>query len=192
MALDVVGQRWTLLLIRELLPGPRRFTDLRLPGLTPNVLSDRLKHLNEVGLIEQQDLPPPAARTVWALTDRGRQLEPAILALGAFGASYLQQPEGLTLSPRWLMVSLQRRYQGGVPAGVVHLTLGDSPYSVTVTPDSLTVRDGHTGDPTVTVAGPMLDLAGVLARGQALPDSVTVSGDSAYLMRWLATLIPVR
>ncbi len=192
MALDLVGQRWMLLLIRELLPGPRRFTDLRLPGLTANVLSDRLRHLNEAGLIEQQDLPPPAARTVWALTARGRELEPAILALGAFGASYLQKPGTLTLSPRWLMVSLQRRYQGCVPAGRVHLTLGDGPYTATVTPDSLTVRDGHIGDATVALAGPFIAMAGVLARGQAIGSDVSVAGDTTYLDLWLTALTPIR
>jgi DNA-binding HxlR family transcriptional regulator len=191
MALDLVGQRWTLLLIRELLPGPRRFTDLRLPGLTPNVLSDRLKHLSEAGLIEQQQLPPPAARTVWALTAQGRTLEPAVLALGAFGAAYLQQPDGLTLSPRWMMVSLQRRYAGGVTAGVIHLMIGDGPYTINVTPDSLTVRDGHIGDATATLAGPMMSMAGVLARGKAVDSTLNVSGDAQYLEHWLTTITPV-
>ncbi|MFT6146798.1 MAG: DNA-binding HxlR family transcriptional regulator [Myxococcota bacterium] len=192
MALDVVGQRWTLLLIRELLPGPRRFTDLRLPGLTPNVLSDRLTHLSDAGLIERFELPPPAARSVWALTARGRELEPAILALGAFGAAYLQQPSGLTLSHRWMMVSLQRRYPGGAPEGVVHLTLGDTPYTVTIDPVSAVVRDGHLGTATASLTGPVMDMAGVLARGQPIGAGTQVNGDGGYLQHWLSVLTRVR
>jgi DNA-binding HxlR family transcriptional regulator len=90
-ALEVVGERWSLLIVRELLLGPKRYTDLRqaLPRMWTNLLADRLRHLERAGVIEQVDLPPPAARTVYQLTERGRGLEPVVLGLGRWGIPLL-------------------------------------------------------------------------------------------------------
>src|SRR6187455_2871344 len=87
-ALDLIGERWALLVVRELLLGPRRFTDLRagLPAASPNVLSQRLDELEEVGVLEKRTLPPPAGSTVYELTAWGRELEPVILALARWGS----------------------------------------------------------------------------------------------------------
>lgn len=89
-ALDLVGERWTLLIVRDLLFGPLRFTDLRdgLPGLAPNLLSDRLRWLGQEGVVERVELPPPAARTVYALTDAGRDLGPVVHTLAQFGMAH--------------------------------------------------------------------------------------------------------
>src|SRR5437764_3058381 len=83
-ALDLVGERWALLVVRELLLGPKRFTDLRvgLPHLGPDVLSQRLRELEQAGIVRRRTLAPPAASKVYELTPRGRALEPVILALG--------------------------------------------------------------------------------------------------------------
>src|SRR5512132_2738011 len=88
-ALDVVGERWALLVVRELLLGPKRFTDLRagLPGLSPDVLSQRLRELEQAGLVRRRKLAPPAGSRVYELTERGVALEPVVLALGRWGAS---------------------------------------------------------------------------------------------------------
>ena len=93
-ALDVVGDRWTLLILRELTMGDRRFTDLRaaLPGIAPNLLADRLRQLQADELVEQRELPPPAARTVYAATDAGREVVPVLRALARFGADRLGPP----------------------------------------------------------------------------------------------------
>lgn len=90
--LDVLGDRWTLLVIRELSLGAQRFTDLRanLPGIPPNVLSQRLKKLAEHGLVTTRELPPPAARTVYELTPRGRETQPILRALVRFGITDLE------------------------------------------------------------------------------------------------------
>jgi DNA-binding HxlR family transcriptional regulator len=90
-ALDVVGERWTLLIIRELLPGPRRFKDLieGLPGVSTNLLSERLKALEQDGLLCRRILPPPAGSAVYELTAAGQALEPAVLALGQWGSRRL-------------------------------------------------------------------------------------------------------
>lgn len=111
-ALDLVGERWTLLLVRELLLGPRRYSDLRehLPGITTNLLATRLAHLQDAGLVEKVALPAPARGAAYALTELGASLEPAVLALGAFGAQLLDRPRrGDRLDVGWLMVSLKRR-----------------------------------------------------------------------------------
>ena len=93
-ALDVLGDRWTLLIMRELTMGERRFTDLRaaLPGIAPNLLADRLRQLQADELVEQRELPPPAARTVYAATDAGREVVPVLRSLARFGAGRLDPP----------------------------------------------------------------------------------------------------
>src|SRR5262245_52408233 len=85
-AMDLVGERWAMLVIRELLFGPKRFTDLRrsLPAASPNALADRLRELSEIGVVRRRRLLPPAASWVYELTDWGRELEPIVVALGAW------------------------------------------------------------------------------------------------------------
>src|SRR5256885_13468027 len=82
-ALDLVGDRWALLVVRELVFGPKRFTDLRggLPGIGPNVLSQRLKELEEEGVVRRRVLPPPAGSTVYELTEWGAELEEVLVRL---------------------------------------------------------------------------------------------------------------
>ena len=86
--LDLLGERWALLVVRELLLGPKRFTDLRegLPNVSPNVLSQRLKELEHAGVLQRRVLPPPAASTVYELTDWGRELDAVVVQLGRWGA----------------------------------------------------------------------------------------------------------
>src|SRR5437667_12278728 len=86
-ALDVVGERWALLVVRELLLGPKRFTDLRagLPHVGPDMLSQRLRELEQAGVLRRGKLPPPASARVYELTERGYELEPVVLALGQIG-----------------------------------------------------------------------------------------------------------
>jgi DNA-binding HxlR family transcriptional regulator len=94
-ALDLIGGRWTLLIVRELLTGPKRFTDLEqgLPGIPTNVLSTRMRELEEKGLVERQLLPRPASGVAYALTDYGRDLEDPLMRLGLWGARSLPRPE---------------------------------------------------------------------------------------------------
>ena len=96
-ALDVVGDRWTLLIIRELIQqGPCRYTDLRngLPGIATNLLADRLRELEEAGLVQREEAAPPIAATLFSLTATGAELEPALRALGEWGLRYMTQPRG--------------------------------------------------------------------------------------------------
>jgi DNA-binding HxlR family transcriptional regulator len=93
-ALDLVGERWTLLIVRDLMTGPKRYTDLRhgLPGLATDLLTERLRRLEEAGAVRRRELAPPAATTVYELTERGRELEPAVYFLARFGFSLLGEP----------------------------------------------------------------------------------------------------
>ena len=93
-ALDVVGERWALLVVRELLLGPKRFTDLRdgLPNASPNVLAQRLRDLEDGAIVQRRKLPPPAGSSVYELTDWGRELKPVIISLGTWAIR----------SPPWL------------------------------------------------------------------------------------------
>ncbi len=90
-ALDIIGERWTLLIVRELVAGPRRFTDLMegLPGISTNLLTDRLKGLEQRGILRRRTLPPPAASTVYELTPLGEGLEKSLLELGRWGSQFV-------------------------------------------------------------------------------------------------------
>jgi DNA-binding HxlR family transcriptional regulator len=94
-ALDLVGSRWTLLIVRELLTGPKRFTDLEqgLPGIPTNILSARLRELEDAHLVERRLLPRPASGVVYDLTDYGRELQEPILSLGHWGARSMGAPK---------------------------------------------------------------------------------------------------
>ena len=91
--LDLVGERWTLLIVRDLIAGPKRYTDLSrgLPGLATDLLTERLRRLEEAGALGRRELPPPAAATVYELTERGHELLPAVLALARFGVGLLAE-----------------------------------------------------------------------------------------------------
>lgn len=138
-ALDVVGERWTLLIVRDLMFGPLRFTDLRrgLPGLAPNLLSERLRMLTDHGLIEQVELPAPAARTVYVLTSHGRELSPVVHALARFGLSRWPDPERRPPTPRLMrgaVLSLMTPELLDSPGWVGRIELPDTSIGITVAP----------------------------------------------------------
>ena len=108
-ALDLVGERWALLVIRELLLGPKRFTDLRtgLPGVSANILAQRLRELEESGVILRRQLEPPAGSWVYELTDRGRGLEHVILDLGRWGLQSTSLSRDAPIGVDSVMLSLR-------------------------------------------------------------------------------------
>lgn len=113
-ALDVLGERWTLLLIRELLTGPKRYNDLldALPGIGTNLLADRLKNLTNDGLITQSKLPPPAAASVYELTEAGERLEPVLLELVRWGMRYQRKAKkSATYRATWTAVAMRAFFQ---------------------------------------------------------------------------------
>jgi DNA-binding HxlR family transcriptional regulator len=116
-ALDVVGERWTLLIVRNLLLGPRRYTDLKseLPGITTNLLAKRLKEMTVAGLIQHETLPAPLRAEVYSLTEAGLALEPVLMALGRWGGRLMDRPHrNDTMVVGSLLLSLKNHYHGGL------------------------------------------------------------------------------
>ncbi len=141
-ALDLLGERWTLLVVRDLLLGPRRFSDLQhgLPGIAPAMLSKRLEHLVQQGLVHQEEV---AGGQAYILTPQGRAAEGVVLALGAYGAQFMQEPTpDEALDPRWAVVSLKRRYKGSKRAGVVAMGFDEQWFTARIGGPSLDVFHG--------------------------------------------------
>lgn len=156
-ALDVVGDRWTLLVVRELRPGPRRFTDLveGLPGISRKLLTERLRDLERDGVITRRDLPPPAARQVYELTDDGRALAHAVGPLIAWGARRIgERAPGEFFSPRWPAVAMVALADRDAATGVnetYQYVVGDVAFYLVVDNGSIELSDGRADDPAVVV-----------------------------------------
>jgi DNA-binding HxlR family transcriptional regulator/putative sterol carrier protein len=156
-ALDVAGDRWTLLIVRELVPGPRRFTDLLegLPGVSRNLLTERLRGLERDGIVARKELPAPAARLVYELTPDGRDLADAIVPLIRWGAGHLgDRKEGESFRPRWSAVGMAGLADREAAKGVsetYQYVVGDAAFYFTVEDGSIEVHDGHAGEPAVVV-----------------------------------------
>ena len=193
-ALDVAGDRWTLLIVRELAPGPRRFTDLvdGLPGIPRKLLTDRLRALERDGIIARQELPPPAARQVYALTDDGPDLAVAIAPLIAWGARRIgDRKPGESFRARWPAVAMaglaDREAAKGVSESYQYL-VGDSAFHFTVDDGSIQLRDGRAQDPAVTLTTDdetWADIASgkITASSAAGRGALTVAGDRHAVRR---------
>ena len=144
LGLDVLGDRWTLLICRELFLGDQRFTDLRnaLPGLAPNLLTERLRSLQSGGLVESIELPPPAARTVYRLTAAGREVGPVLRAMSRFGAQYLDSDAPPTFTARRAANTLLNAWRRASDTTMrVRLELGDRGVDLDVVDLLVTPRD---------------------------------------------------
>ncbi len=154
--LDVAGDRWTLLIVRELAPGPRRFTDLidGLPGISRKLLTERLRALEGDGIIARRQLPPPAARRVYDLTDDGRDLAAAMAPLMAWGARRIgERTPGETFRARWPAVAMAGLADREAAKGVsetYQFLIGDSDFHFKVDDGSIELHDGRAEDPAVT------------------------------------------
>lgn len=134
-ALDVVGDRWTLLIVRELLAGPRRYTDLHadLPGVSTDVLASRLKDMERDGLTTRRRLPPPGAAYVYELTARGRQLLPVLQALGEWGAPELTERRATdAVRAHWFALPLLRGLESVSGGGFVEVRLEEGEFHLYV------------------------------------------------------------
>jgi DNA-binding HxlR family transcriptional regulator len=134
-SLDVVGERWTLLIVRELLTGPCRYTDLHadLPGVSTDILAARLKAMESDGLVTRRRLPPPGAATVYELTSRGRALVPALTALAEWGTAELEDPRPTdALRAHWFALPVMRRLTelAAPHHGVVNVRIGEGGFHV--------------------------------------------------------------
>jgi DNA-binding HxlR family transcriptional regulator len=146
-ALDVVGERWSLLVLRELLFGPKRFTDLRagMPGASPNVLAQRLRELEQAGIVRRRKLAPPAGTAVYELTERGRELEPAVTQLARWGSSTPPMRD-VELSVDALMLALKTTFDPTQARGLratIALRLGEERFRLHVAGGRIDVARGE-------------------------------------------------
>jgi DNA-binding HxlR family transcriptional regulator len=174
-ALDVIGERWALLVVRDLLLGPKRFSDLRagMPRVSPDVLSQRLRELEGAGVVRRRQMPPPAASQVYELTDRGHELEGVVLCLGRWG-SRTPIPDGdPPLSPDSAMLALKTLFD---PAAARDLTatyelrFGDQVFHARVENGTLTIGRGDAERPDATIDTEPGTLAAVLWHGRETGD----------------------
>lgn len=198
-ALDVVGERWTLLLVRELLTGPKRFKDLLdgLSGIGTNLLTARLKDLEDNGVLRRTTLPPPAGSRVYELTDLGRSLEPVVMALSRWGLKLLDAPRREEESrPAWAMVALQSSLNMESAPGhkeTYEFRVDGELFHVQVEGDEAEVRQGFAADPDLIISGDTETLLNVAAGRFTLAEAVesgaiSAEGDSGSLARCLSML----
>jgi DNA-binding HxlR family transcriptional regulator len=176
-ALDRVGERWTLLVVRELLLGPKRFTDLRagIPNASPNVLSQRLRALEEDGVVRRRRLGPPAGARVYELTDWGLELEPVITQLGRWGARSSPAP-GAGLGADALVLALRTLFDPDAAGGHrarYDLRLGADRFRVEVAGGRLEAVRGEAPEPDATIETDPGTLAAVLWHGRDLAGALS-------------------
>jgi|SRR5664279_720682 len=198
-ALDAVGERWTLLVVRELLLGAKRFNQLRrgLPGPSPNVLSQRLRELEQAGIVRRYQLDPPASVIVYELTERGRELEPVLIELGRWGS---QAPitSSSELSPDALLVALKTTFaptRAGELVASWGLRLDGAQYRISVADGRLDIAPGTVTSPSAYLDTDSATLRSVIFGGLPMRDAIadgrlTIDGPRQAVGR-LIRLFPV-
>jgi DNA-binding HxlR family transcriptional regulator len=200
-ALDAVGERWALLVVRELLLGPKRFTDLRagLPGVSADILAQRLRDLEAAGIVRRATLPPPAASRVYELTVRGQALEPVLVELGRWGSAAPFPPGDASFNADALVIALKTLFDPGAAGSAdtrIALRLDGDEFRAHVAGGRLDLVRGRDGEPDATIqAGPGA-LAAVLWHGRSLAAAqrdgdVAVSGAKRAAAAFLR-LFPLR
>jgi DNA-binding HxlR family transcriptional regulator len=176
-ASDLLGQRWALIVVRELLLGPKRFTDLRagIPDISPNVLVQRLRELEESGIVRRRKLTPPAAVQVYELTDWGRKLEPAVLALGRWASASPSFPQGAEMGPDSLVLALKSAFHAERADGLdatYELWLADIPFKIAVEGRRFEAQRGEAEESAATITTDPNVIAGIVFGGNRLGKAV--------------------
>jgi DNA-binding HxlR family transcriptional regulator len=194
-ALDLIGERWALLVVRELLLGPKRFTDLRagLPHASPNVLAQRLRELEGAGVVRLRKLPPPAASRVYELTDWGMELEPVIIRLGRWGARSPSRPRDAALGVDSLILSFRTMFDPHAAHGLkasYELRLGEDVFRAVVADGQFEVARGDAERPDATIETDGATLAALVYDGRELAEAVRsgdvkIEGDEEAVERFL-------
>lgn len=193
-ALDVIGDRWSLLIVRELmLGGPRRYTDLLagLPGIATNLLAGRLRQLEDAGVVRREHAPPPVATTLFSLTDRGTELRGVISELGRWGAPLLAEADGDDeFRSHWMMLPLDLYYRDaspGLPPVTIEVRTGDEPMVITTGAGKVHARPGTAEHPDAVISGPpqliIAALSGRIGLDEASGQGLRIEGDHAALAR---------
>ena len=195
-ALDLVGERWALLVVRELLLGPKRFTDLKsgLPHASPNVLAQRLRDLEAAGVVQRGKLPPPAASKIYELTEWGRDLEPVIIELGRWGVRSPTKPPDAELGVDSLILSFRTMFDPDRAEGLdasYEFRLGEDRFRAEVDEGRLEIERGTAEQPDATVEADAGTLAALVYDDLELDDTLSsgdlrIIGDRATVERFLA------
>ena len=195
-ALDLIGERWALLVVRELLLGPKRFTDLRagIVHASPNVLAQRLRELEEAGVVRRRKLPPPAASRVYELTEWGQELEPVVTGLGRWGARSPLHRRDIGMSVDSHILAMRTMFDPDLAAGLdvrIALKIGEEEFLAEVTDGKLLAERGSADAPdaTIVVDDPGT-LLGLIFEGESLEDAlaagqVAIEGDKQVAERFL-------
>lgn len=207
--LEAVGERWTLLIVRELLIGPRRFTDLEanLPGVPSSLLGERLRGLEVAGLLQKRRLPPPAASTVYELTEGGRALEDVVLAIGRWATLFGRRVAAEDASrPEWQFYALKGAFRAEAAARVnrtFEMHFGDQVVAAEVRRGRLKLSEGSAEAPDLVVKTEFRTFMELVAGRLTLSDAqdrglITIeggrSGDAGLLFQLFSvrpTVVPV-
>lgn len=196
-ALDIVGERWTLLIIRELVAGPRRFKDLMdgLPGISTNLLSERLKSLEQHSLLRRRTLPPPAGSTVYELTPLGQGLEATLLELGKWGSQFVPPTsEGATvLHVGSYALTLKTFFRSAQAQGVnetYELRIDNEVLQVQIREANIHVQQGEALKADMVLSTDMMSYLGLLSGRLQVDEAVEkgqiqIEGDPGALSRFL-------
>lgn len=194
-ALTLVGERWALLVVRELMLGPKRFTDLRvgLPNVSPNVLAQRLRDLEEVGVVQKRKLPPPASVQVYELTEWGYGLEPVLISLGRWAVHSPFLPRDGTLGVNSLILSFRTMFNPESAKGLkasYELRLGEETFYARVSNSQFEVARGQATKPDVVLETTPPTLTALVYGGRSLSEAlksgdVKLTGDKKMMERFL-------
>jgi DNA-binding HxlR family transcriptional regulator/putative sterol carrier protein len=194
-ALDLVGERWALLVVRDLLLGPKRFTDLRagLRGASPNVLAQRLRELEQAGVVRRRRLPPPAGSAVYELTDWGRELEPILITLGVWGVRSPSFSGDAPVGMDSVLLALRTFFAQDAAEGFdarYELGLGESRFRIRISDGSIELARGEEEDPDAVIDTELGTLRELLWGGRALDDAlragdIRIEGDRHAVDRLL-------
>jgi DNA-binding HxlR family transcriptional regulator len=198
--LDLVGERWALLIVRELLLGPKRFTDLKrgLPNASPNVLSERLRELEQSGIIKRSKLPPPVGSHVYELTDWGRELEVIVVSLGRWASGSPSPPSGAPVGADSVALALRGLFDPVAANGLqasYELSLGDDRFRVDVGDGKIEVARGSNARADATIDTDPNTLNSVLWGNRSLAAAkrsheIMIEGDQRVLKEFFR-LFPI-
>jgi len=202
-ALDLIGERWALLVVRELILGPKRFTDLRagLPAISANVLTQRIQELEDAGVIRRNKLPPPASAWVYELTEWGRELEQVIMALGRWGARSPALMQGYPLSADALILSFRTMFSAEAAKkldATLELRVGEDRFRARIARGRLELTRGAAGDPDAIIEATPGTLVAIVYGGRKLAAAeragdLSIEGDKRIAKRFLSLFpLPVR
>ncbi|GAA3126810.1 winged helix-turn-helix transcriptional regulator [Planomonospora alba] len=193
-AVEIVGERWALLIIRDLLVGPRRYTDLRngLPKIPTNILSARLKEMEAAGVVQRRVLPRPDGSVVYELTDYGRDLEEAVMHLSRWGARSLGEPRpGEIVTPASMVLAMRNTFRPEAAAGLAaryEVRMGETVFHMRVADGALNAGEGPLPDADLVIETGMAIkavMAGEITPAEAVATgAVRIEGDPALLERF--------